>query len=211
MSIKLHVTGLEKSFEPNRPVFAEFNVDVGPGELIVVRGHSGSGKSTLIRCLAGQYRPTTGTVRLTADDNASVNIATAPARTVAWLQRRIVVSASAPMVAPPRQSAARSIARAARVDESVAQSGLRRMDAEHLAGTPLGRLRGKERTLISLVAALSSTTPLLLLDEPEKVLDEARVADWIQEHRERGAAVLVTSSLNDTWAGHRQARLEVAK
>jgi ABC-type lipoprotein export system ATPase subunit len=38
----------------------QVNLDVGPGELVVLKGNSGSGKSTLLSLLAGLDRPTSG-------------------------------------------------------------------------------------------------------------------------------------------------------
>ncbi|MEN9753624.1 MAG: phosphonate lyase system protein PhnK, partial [Pseudomonadota bacterium] len=38
-----------------------------PGEVLGIVGESGSGKSTLLRCLAGQDRPTSGTITLNFD------------------------------------------------------------------------------------------------------------------------------------------------
>ncbi len=58
--------GVTKRFGGASPVTALNNVDldVHPGELLVLIGLSGSGKSTLLRHLNGLHRPTSGTVEV---------------------------------------------------------------------------------------------------------------------------------------------------
>jgi len=50
----------------------EVNLDVAPGELVVLKGNSGSGKSTLLSLLAGLDRPTSGHLAV-AGHNLSEN------------------------------------------------------------------------------------------------------------------------------------------
>jgi energy-coupling factor transporter ATP-binding protein EcfA2 len=44
------------------PVVEGVELDVAPGEIVVVLGHSGCGKSTLLRAIAGLLRPLSGRV-----------------------------------------------------------------------------------------------------------------------------------------------------
>lgn len=50
----------------------QVNLDVAPGELVVLKGNSGSGKSTLLSLLAGLDRPTSGDLSV-AGHNLSEN------------------------------------------------------------------------------------------------------------------------------------------
>lgn len=47
---------------------SDIKLTVRPGELIVVLGSNGSGKTTLLRCIAGQRKPTRGTVYFAGQD-----------------------------------------------------------------------------------------------------------------------------------------------
>jgi phosphonate transport system ATP-binding protein len=62
------VRGLEKSFTAGQPVLKGVDIDVRPGELVVVLGANGSGKSTLLRCALRLIEPDAGHVTLDGED-----------------------------------------------------------------------------------------------------------------------------------------------
>ncbi|HZA45724.1 MAG TPA: amino acid ABC transporter ATP-binding protein [Rubrobacter sp.] len=55
--------GVRKVFGDNE-VLKGVNLDVGPGEVVVIFGRSGSGKSTLLRCINLLEEPTSGSVEV---------------------------------------------------------------------------------------------------------------------------------------------------
>ena len=61
--VAVRVTGLSKSFGATE-VLKTVDLDIAPGEFMVLLGPSGSGKSTLARCLAGVERVTSGEVAI---------------------------------------------------------------------------------------------------------------------------------------------------
>ena len=67
----IEVTAVTKAFSTDtaevRAVDA-VNLEVNPGEFVLILGRSGSGKSTLLAMLAGLIRPTSGTVKLKGRD-----------------------------------------------------------------------------------------------------------------------------------------------
>jgi phosphonate transport system ATP-binding protein len=58
----LTIRGLEKSYVADKPVLKGIDLDVHPGEFVVVIGPSGAGKSTFIRCLNRMIDPTAGSI-----------------------------------------------------------------------------------------------------------------------------------------------------
>ena len=62
----IEIRGLRKSFG-GREVLRDVDLDVAPGEVVVILGPSGSGKSTLLRCLNHLERPDNGYVRVGGD------------------------------------------------------------------------------------------------------------------------------------------------
>lgn len=61
------VCGLVKRFD-GRTVLDGINMEVYPGETLVIMGASGCGKSTLLRCLIGSLRPEEGQIRMLGRD-----------------------------------------------------------------------------------------------------------------------------------------------
>lgn len=60
---RVEIKGLEYRYgQFDRPVFANLNLTVAPGESITIIGASGNGKSTLLKCLLGMAEPTAGEV-----------------------------------------------------------------------------------------------------------------------------------------------------
>jgi ATP-binding cassette subfamily F protein uup len=59
--IKAHHLGF--SYEPEKVILRDVDVDLGPGDRVGVVGTNGSGKSTFVKLLAGRLEPTTGTVK----------------------------------------------------------------------------------------------------------------------------------------------------
>ena len=59
----------------SRQILYDIDLDVRPGEILVIMGGSGSGKSTLLNSLLGLIRPTSGTVQILGQDmNAISNL-----------------------------------------------------------------------------------------------------------------------------------------
>ncbi|MFM9996141.1 MAG: ABC transporter ATP-binding protein [Phycisphaerales bacterium] len=63
----ISVRGVVKRFE-GRAVLDGINLDVMPGETMVIMGGSGSGKSTMLRLMIGSFPPDEGTIRMFGKD-----------------------------------------------------------------------------------------------------------------------------------------------
>jgi NitT/TauT family transport system ATP-binding protein len=146
------------------PVVEGVDLDVRPGEILVVLGHSGCGKSTLLRAFAGLLDPLSGkvvadgiTVRGPAADRALVfqDDALLPWRT-----------AQANVELP---LALRGVGRRER--RQTAAGWLARVGLERYAGRLPGQLSGGMRQRVQLARALAGTPGLLCMDEPFGALD----------------------------------------
>ena len=65
----IEIEGLVKQFG-DQTVLDGINLQVHPGETMVIMGGSGSGKSTLLRHMIGTFMPNEGSVRLFGEDLA---------------------------------------------------------------------------------------------------------------------------------------------
>jgi len=65
--VKVRLKGLKKYFERVKAV-NDINLEISPGEFVVLLGPSGCGKTTLLRCVSGLERVTAGRVFFDDDD-----------------------------------------------------------------------------------------------------------------------------------------------
>jgi NitT/TauT family transport system ATP-binding protein len=143
---------------------AHVDLEVAPGEIVVLLGPSGCGKSTILRALAGLLRPASGTAEVDA-----VPVAASAARCamvfqedalLPWRSARRNVEYALSLRGVPRAD------RAKLAHELLAQVGLVEF-AEHLPG----QLSGGMRQRVQLARTLATQPRVLLMDEPFGALD----------------------------------------
>jgi putative ABC transport system ATP-binding protein len=160
-----------------------FELNLGKGECVAITGPSGSGKSLFLRMIA-DLDPNEGKVWLNGRERASM---AAPE----WRSQAIYVAAESGWWADtviehfPAQ-------RRGDIETLSARLGLR----ADLLDAAVARLSTGEKQRLSLVRALLSAPPVLLLDEPTGPLDEesvARVETLLQERMASGTAILLVT------------------
>jgi zinc transport system ATP-binding protein len=170
--------GLRLTFD-DRPVLADVDVTVAPGEIVTVIGPNGAGKTTLLRVLLGLIRPDLGTVEKR------------PGLRVGYLPQRMSVDPVMPLAVDRLMTLTR---RAARTDirAALAETGV-----AHLERASVATLSGGELQRVLLARALLVQPDLLVLDEPVQGVDfagEAALYELIGGLRaRRGCGVLMIS------------------
>jgi alpha-D-ribose 1-methylphosphonate 5-triphosphate synthase subunit PhnL len=201
----LRVTGLAKSFTLHAQgvrlaVLDGLDLELCPGECVVLEAPSGSGKSTLLRALYGNYRADRGQILL-RHRGAVVDVASASPRLLLELRRETIGYVSQFLRVIPRVPALDIVAeplleRGASVAEARAQAAALLAALalpERLWGLAPATFSGGEQQRVNIARALIAEHPLLLLDEPTAALDaenSARVTALLDERRERGIAML---------------------
>lgn len=164
---RLVATGLRRDVG-DRTLWADLRVDLGPGEVLVVRGPSGCGKTLLLRALAG-LDPVDGTLTLGGVGPERMGWAS-------WRRRLCYVAQETPTVGgSPAEllAAVRALRAQAETSRSVDPAalaeewGLGRDTWEQ----PWSELSGGERQRAALAIAVSTEPNVLLLDEPTSALD----------------------------------------
>lgn len=183
--VPVRVRGLTVAF-PRRaqPAILGLDLEVDPGERVVLRGPSGGGKSTLLHVLTGVVPQS---VRASVAGSVSV-LGRDPRREpvprlaldVGWLGQDPTTNACLPVVedevALPLEN--RGVPReqiGPRVRAALAAVG-----AGHLARHRVSRLSGGEQQRVALAAALVGDPALLLLDEPTAMLDPVGAAQVLE-------------------------------
>jgi polar amino acid transport system ATP-binding protein len=178
MNPLLSIRGLRKNFGPHE-VVKGVDLDVYPGEVVVIVGPSGSGKSTLIRCLNSLEVPTDGTVTL---GNTATNVH--DHRAMAKLREEVgMVFQDYTLF--PHLTILRNITlapvklgRMTRADaEAMAHALLQRVGLAHKAQAFPASLSGGQQQRVAIVRALAMKPKLMLFDEPTSALDPETVGE----------------------------------
>ncbi|MFJ4062933.1 TlrC/CarA/OleB/SrmB family ABC-F type ribosomal protection protein [Streptomyces albogriseolus] len=200
---------------PGRTVLDDVSFTLRPGEKAGLIGDNGAGKSTLLRLIAGQERPDSGEVTVSAAGGVGYLPQSVPLPPAATVQDAVDLA-----LADLRALEA-ELHRAGRAledgDDPAALAGYEALlaryearegyDADHrvdialhhlgLPGLrrerPLGTLSGGERSRLALAGVLAGRPELLLLDEPTNDLDD-RAVEWLeaQLRAHRGTVLAVT-------------------
>jgi ABC-type multidrug transport system fused ATPase/permease subunit len=181
------------------PVLAGLDLQVGPGDVVVVQGPSGAGKSTLLDVIAGFVEPGEGDVLWSG----------APAARLTLASRRshLALVDQEPWLGAGTIGDAIALGRVgvgpAAVADAAATVGLD-LPLDLGVGDGGRPVSGGERQRIALARALLRDAPVLLLDEPTAHLDTASEVCFLDALRRLapGRAVLLVS--------HRPGPLSVA-
>ncbi len=152
------------------------NLQVQPGETVVLTGGSGSGKSTLLHAIAGLLpHRTNATVEGTVQV-AGRTLPTAPD----WVARHVGIVHQRPEdqllhldVLSEVTFKPRTLGEAPEAARDRAREALKSLGAGHLSHREVPTLSGGEAQRVALAAALATTPQVLLLDEPLASLDAA--------------------------------------
>jgi len=162
---------LSKLYDDGTVALDDVNLDVAPGEFMVVLGPTGCGKTTLLRVIAGLERATAGHVFI---DGRPVDNDTARERRVAMVFQEFALyphlTAAANIGFPLRVSHAPDTARrVARVAALLGISDVVDRRPQHLSGG--------QRQRVAIGRAIIREPKVFLLDEPLSNVDAAMRAE----------------------------------
>lgn len=175
------------------------SLTVAPGECVVLTGDNGSGKTTLLHALVGLRRPDGGQV-LWKDRPLS------GAGRGAWRRARASWGfLPQQLTLPPAASVGRLLRFCAGVRGMGIEPAREWLHRVGLDGTETQRveaLSGGMRQRLGIALTLFFKAELIIMDEPASSLDpswRATLAQWARDETKRGAAVLVSSQLAESW------------
>ncbi len=152
----LGVESVAYRYTATGPRLGPFTFSAHPGQIWAVLGSNGAGKSTLFRLIAGELRPTEGSVRLGGTTELIPQGAAIPGR----LTVTQTLDYLALLRHVPRDQRASNVAEA-----------LRLVDLVDLADTRVRKLSGGQHRRLVIGQALVARPMTLLMDEPSAGLD----------------------------------------
>ena len=175
LALALELRGVEVALS-GTPILRGVDLELLPGEVVLLAGRNGAGKTTLLRVAARLLAPDAGEVRLGGEA-----LGLLPRREIA---RRIALVPQDTFVPFPytvtelvlmgRAPHLGLLGFESRDDRAIVGAALERLGLTLLAERSVLDLSGGERQLVSIARALAQEAPVLLLDEPMAHLDLAR-------------------------------------
>ncbi|CAM8638216.1 MalK ABC-type sugar transport systems, ATPase components [Comamonadaceae bacterium] len=170
MAASLQIAGIRKVFgkgDKAVEVLKKIEIDVAPGEFLILVGPSGCGKSTLLNIIAGLEEPSEGELRIAGKNVVGV----APAqRDIAMVFQSYALY--------PTMSVADNIGFALEMRKVPVEQRKKRiaevaamLQIEHLLDRRPAQLSGGQRQRVAMGRALARDPQLFLFDEPLSNLD----------------------------------------
>jgi iron complex transport system ATP-binding protein len=193
--VNLRVENMEFSY-PCVPVLKGVDMEISPGEILVVVGKNGAGKSTFIKCLNRILEPDNGKVFLGERELGKMPRKDI-ARSMAYLSQRnlytfpvtvfdVVLSGRYPY-----QGWASN-----RKDEARVEEVLRMMELEDLAMRHFNEISGGQQQQVLIARAIVQESSVFLLDEPTNDLDirhQLEVLETVRKiTRQRNISAVIT-------------------
>ena len=155
-----------------RPVFSELSWKVTPGVTTLLLGPNGAGKSTLLKLLAGQERPTSGSIRC-----GDLSGRTALFEHVAWMPQDVRAARGLTVLEQVHYAAWVAGHSDGRARERASQA-LELVRLDERAAQRTSELSGGQLRRLGLAQAWARGGDVLLLDEPTAGLDPAQTLNF---------------------------------
>jgi putative ABC transport system ATP-binding protein len=194
----LEVENVTKSYPAQPPVHALCGVSltIAQGELVGILGPSGSGKTTLLQLMGTLDRPTSGRVRVTGLDVATMadeDVAYLRATRIGFIFQQFFLAEHSTVL----DNVADGLLYAGVPLKQRRQRALDALELVGLAERPQARptqLSGGQRQRVAIARALVGQPAIVLADEPTGNLDQATghaILDLIDRLHQAGSTIVV--------------------
>ncbi|WP_126426883.1 amino acid ABC transporter ATP-binding protein [Brevibacillus marinus] len=185
-------------------VLKGIDLDVHPGEVVVIMGRSGAGKSTLLRCINFLEQPTQGTIQV--DD--LVISAENPTRKQILAVRRLTSMVFQHYHLFKHKTALENVMEGLVTVKGLSRSEASRISREYLEKVGLqdrlhyfpSQLSGGQQQRVAIARALAMNPKVILFDEPTSALDPDLVEEVLRVMRniakEGMTMIVVTHEVN---------------
>jgi putative ABC transport system permease protein len=194
----LEVNGVTKSYPGEPPVHAlrEVTLTIRQGELVGIVGPSGSGKTTLLQLMGTLDQPTSGRVRITGLDVATMaddDVAYLRATRIGFIFQHFFLAEHATVL----DNVADGLLYSGIPLEQRRERALDALELVGLAQRPSARptqLSGGQRQRVAIARALVGEPAIVLADEPTGNLDQATghaILQLVDQLHQAGSTIVV--------------------
>lgn len=189
----LEINNLKHSYENDKILFENLNLEIDSGEIISILGPSGCGKTTLLRIIAGLETQTSGVIKINNQIISDTNHFLPPEKRKIGLvvQERALF---------PHLSVLNNVTfgiHNQKNKQEIASDYLELFRVQSLRNKYPHEISGGEQQRVALARAMAPEPNILLLDEPFNALDGSLKNELHNEtkkiFKERQATVLIVS------------------
>ncbi len=176
--------------EGTRVALGPLDLTIGEGECLFVTGSNGSGKTTLARALTGVVPLAAGHIRM----STGLDHTKWPPGTIGWVQQNPRQQMVGATVAEDIGLAPLWLGKTWNQALAQGQNSLREFGLEQWAQYKPSHLSGGWQHMAALAAVHAQDPTLVILDEPDAMLDSAglyRLTAWVRYLRERHQTFLI--------------------
>lgn len=172
----ISVRGVTKTFEEGRrsvPVLHGIDLDVMPGEILLMMGPSGSGKTTLLSIMGCILRASSGSIRIAGQEVSQLSERDLPAMRLANIGFIFQGFNLFPTLSVGENVELSLDLKGMRGAEArkEAKRLLQQVEMEHKYASFPSDLSGGQKQRVAVARALAGSPPLILADEPTAALD----------------------------------------
>lgn len=198
------------------PVIKNINLEIKPGEFVIVGGPNGAGKTTLLETIAGLLPIVSGTVEVCGEniEKGEANIR----RKLGYVIQNFDFDAYTPFTVDDVMMMSRFgllglFRRPKSEDYSAVDESLKTLGIEDLRKSHIGKLSGGQQQKVLIAHNLAKHPDVLLLDEPFSNLDLAtreHVCEVLCKIADMGITIVIVSHAFDALP-NRNVRVVVMK
>jgi len=198
---RLAISGISKNFGAIQAL-SDVSLSIEPGEVLGLMGDNGAGKSTLVKIIAGNFRPSTGTISIDGAPVAFHKPIDAQRQGIEMVYQDLALSdnlSAASNVFLGREPM-RNFGPIKYIDyaqmNAVSGNLFKQLKSETRPRDLVRRMSGGQRQAVAIARTLLSEPKIVMMDEPTAAISVRQVAevlDLIRRLSDRGISVILIS------------------
>lgn len=173
MTPVVEISNVSYSYETNKQILHDINLNIYAGEVLCILGCNGCGKSTLLKTLIGNYRNFQGNIIINQKNLKKISATElAQQLTIVFQEHTAPFPYSVYDIVKMGRSPHLSVLGVlSKEDKEIVELAMEQVGVTYLRDQPYTQISGGERQLVLIARAIAQKTDIILLDEPTSQLD----------------------------------------